>query len=1290
MNRDEALFYEAMELVTPEAAGAFLDRACVGDDGLRQRVERLLAAHAESDSLLDGGPNVAAATCELPSSVFEKAGDRIGPYKLIQQLGEGGMGVVYMAQQTEPVKRLLALKIIKPGMDSRQVIARFEAERQALALMEHPNIARIFDAGMTGEIQNSERRMQNEGALTPALNSTGRPYFVMELVKGIPITEYCEEKRLTARERLELFLPVCLAVQHAHQKGIIHRDLKPSNVLVALYDGQPVPKVIDFGVAKATGGQLTEKTLVTNFGSLVGTLEYMSPEQAELNQLDVDTRSDIYSLGVLLYELLTGGTPVDRERLRTAAFGEKLRMIREEEAETVSARIARTRSAELGARSNTSPVPHSALRVPRFSELDWIVAKSLEKERSRRYESAAAFAADIQRYLHDEPVQACPPTAWYRFQKFARKHKPVLATAAAVALCLILGTTVSAWQAVRATAAEEQAAANEAVANANAEKADEKAKEATQERDEAQKQRDEVQALAEKLAAKEEELERTLYADHIYMAKEAWDGGNVDRTKGLLKRHLPQAGETDRRGFEWHYLNRLLRAGPLLSLKTAPAMRHLLTLSPDRMRLIGFKSRRPELREGKRVTTGPELVAWNLQTGQQELGAPLNSLPTTFKYGMVTFSPDGSRMAVSNSRFEFKTRSDVAGELKVWDTQTGREILSERGVVRSVIGKIISGQQDIFSPDSKLLLSVMENQSVKLWDMQTGQERVTLEGTIEPFHRAAFSHDGRQLAGSTVTRNKNTPASWEVRIWNVSTGRQVQKLKGERWIGELALSPDGQRLAMENTGEDERGKVKLWDVPTGKELIALSSDCDSFWELAFSADGTRLIGQGEKEVAGNSIESVTMWNAETGQQLVSLTADGFQFSPDGKCVAFSDSANSRTRVFDAQSGKIMLNVKSAGGEVAFSPDSKRLATDSGGVRIWDLKTGDELNHIKGFIGDFMLAFSVDGKRLIGGSDENVQVWDAEVEQHSAKKLLLPGVELNSGVPGGFSCPAVISSDFTRIAGISGKSVKLFDANTGQVLRTLSGYENTGHENNVLCVAISHDGKRVAASHGQGLSNSAGGTVKIWDAETGKEMSTIAGLARCTFLLKFSPDGQRLAGTPADLTITVWDAGSGRELYRLGTRPASYNNSTYSPFSIFAFSPDGKRLGWQGTIWDAETRARVVTPKDAKGPVRHGAITAFSQDGNRVLDKNGVWDAATGERLFTIDKMASPTFSPDGKRLADGRKIWDARTGMELLSLSQEEDIGQVAFSPDGHRLAVVNSWSNEITIYDATPVGEGR
>ena len=426
--REVAVFEAALNL-PPDQRQAYLEQTCAGDRDLLQRILALLKVNESQADFL-------SPTTSIPLS--EKTGDRIGPYKLLQQIGEGGCGVVYMAEQDQPIRRRVALKIVKLGMDTKQVIARFEAERQALALMDHPNIAKVHDAGAT---------------------ATGRPYFVMELVRGLKITDYCDEKKLSTQQRLELFTTVCQAVQHAHQKGIIHRDLKPSNVLVTVNDGMAVAKVIDFGIAKATSGErLTDKTIFTAFEQFIGTPAYMSPEQAEITSTDIDTRSDIYSLGVLLYELLTGQTPFDVKELLQSGLDEMRRTLREKEPARPSTRLS-----TLGAEDLTTAAHRRSLDAPKLvtalrGDLDWIVMKCLEKDRARRYETANGLAMDIQRHLKNEPVMACPPSRLYEFQKIVRRHKFGFAATGAVIAALIAGLIIAVWSLQMEKAATKKAA----------------------------------------------------------------------------------------------------------------------------------------------------------------------------------------------------------------------------------------------------------------------------------------------------------------------------------------------------------------------------------------------------------------------------------------------------------------------------------------------------------------------------------------------------------------------------------------------------------------------------------------------------------------------------------------------------------------------------------------------------------------------------------------------------------------------------------------------------------------
>lgn len=503
------MFREAVQQPAGKQRKAFLDKACGADQALRLRLEALLQAHDSPDpalaSLTEAAPG---ATIRMGFSEEEGPGTRIGRYKLLQKIGEGGMGIVYMAEQEEPVRRRVALKIIKLGMDTKQVVARFEAERQALALMDHPNIAKVLDGGAT---------------------ETGRPYFVMELVQGVPITVFCDKNKLSAQERLRLFIPVCQAIQSAHQKRIIHRDIKPSNVLVTLHDGVPVPKVIDFGIAKATSQKLTEKTVFTQYGAMIGTPAYMSPEQAEMSSLDVDTRADLYSLGVLLYELLTGTTPFPEKRLRSLGYGEMQRVIMEEEPERPSTRLSTMDQEQRTlAVKNRGQEPETLQKVLR-GDLDWIVMKCLEKDRTRRYESATGLAQDIQRHLNNEPVVARPPSTAYRMQKAWRRNRLLFTAGAVVAATLLAGIASSTWQAIVATRAKSEAVQAETKALAAQNKAE---------------------ATGAVEAATRREAERRLYVARMNLAQQAWNQNDAPRLRELLTATKDSPSEPDYSGFD--------------------------------------------------------------------------------------------------------------------------------------------------------------------------------------------------------------------------------------------------------------------------------------------------------------------------------------------------------------------------------------------------------------------------------------------------------------------------------------------------------------------------------------------------------------------------------------------------------------------------------------------------------------------------------------------------------------------------------------------------------------------
>jgi serine/threonine protein kinase len=654
-SNEEALFALALAKPASERA-AWLDRECGDDKALRARLDALLAAHEKPETLLatqaeSARPTIKLAFAEEPAD--EAVGQTLGRYKLLERVGEGGCGVVYVAEQTEPVRRRVALKVIKLGMDTRQVVARFEAERQALAMMEHPNIAKVLDAGTTGEpdrsagwqpavsptgsrqgAANSEAVDDAElsQAASPAIQQTtslryesniraGRPYFVMELVRGIRITDYCDQANLTTKERLELFIKVCQAIQHAHQKGIIHRDIKPSNILVTLHDGVPVPKVIDFGIAKATEGRLTDNTVYTQLHQFIGTPAYMSPEQAEMSGLDIDTRSDIYSLGVLLYELLAGSTPFDAKELMASGIDAMRKTIREKDPVRPSTKLSQTlvaanvsslKSSGAGKPKTDEEVRADSRRLLRVKEtitllrgdLDWIVMKCLEKDRQRRYDTANALSMDLKRHLNNEPVTACPPSAAYRFHKAFRRNKLVFTAGTAVALALVLGIVGTTVGQLRANKQRQVAQAAEREQSKLREVAVKALDGEKEQRAQAETEKQRADAQAQKAIANEEQSRRLLYAADMNLAQQSLKLNNLGKVRLLLDRHRPVPGEEDLRGWEWRYLWERTRSSALVTLTNRPVRGFDVSFSPDGTRLAaGWWDGRVELWDvpGRRV-----------------------------------------------------------------------------------------------------------------------------------------------------------------------------------------------------------------------------------------------------------------------------------------------------------------------------------------------------------------------------------------------------------------------------------------------------------------------------------------------------------------------------------------------------------------------------------------------------------------------------------------------------------------------------------------------------------------
>lgn len=1159
-SKAEEIFERALEL--PEARRTeFVGRMCGDDSTLRTRVLQLLDAHVAQSGFLpdedtDEHSDASSLAGELPcDALVDRIGHTIDRYKLLEKLGEGGFGTVWAAEQLEPVRRRVAIKIVKPGMDTKQVIARFEAERQALAMMDHPNIAKFFDAGTT---------------------EVGRPYFVMELIRGVPITRYCDQKKLTTEERIDLFIDTCNAVQHAHQKGIIHRDIKPSNVLVTLHDGIPIPKVIDFGIAKATQHPLTEKTVYTQLQHFVGTPAYMSPEQMEMSGLDIDTRSDVYSLGILLYELLTGQTPFDSKELLAVGLDEMRRVIREQEPPRPSLKVSTLTGMDQSTATTNRRIPN----VPKLAsklegDLDWIVLKCLEKDRTRRYETANGLADDLLRHVQDEPVSAQPPSTLYRLQKTWRRNRVAMTAGAVVAIALLMATGVSVWQAARATRAKTDS-------------------------------------------------ERSLYAANMSLIRNAWEANRINRVRQLLE----ETADQPEIGFEWYFWQQQLRQdertlrGHLANVDAvlfSPDSKTLFSAGRDNAVRIWSVETGDELdvlsehegyvtaielsADGKTLYVGDwadKLYVWDWQdhrllfepmehvgdvrtlslskTGILAVGTSkaVNYLydlsqPTQRPRLMWSEGQQGNAVGISPDGTKLISSSFNQDQMRMLDVETQAEL--SRFQLRSPAIRVR------FSPNGERIMSTHLDQTVSLWDL-SGNELLSTGRHLRGYIGGqAFAPDGQTFATSS---DDNT-----VKIWSSANGALTRTLRGHAGpVRGVAYSPDGQWIATAS----HDGSVKLWDAPNEPGMISVPQRlllrC-----MDLASDGKRFVTGGEDQTA-------VIQSLDGGEAAIRLEGHkdwlwAVAFSPDAQRVV-TGSGDGTAMLWSASTGQLLNTFRH--GErvvsVAFSRDGRRVVTGGwdGRVAIWN--TGDATKPIQAWPAHegpvWAIAHSPSGQQLASGAEDHaVRIWDA----NNGRPLATLG-ELGGAVRSVDWCTTANGQSLIAAASVD-SIASVWDAGSRSLIASL-----TGHSDPLWCIRFSPDGRRVATASGET------GQIRVWSSENGHEMLLIDNLPKGLIAADFTSDNRSLVAASPNRQVRAFRTPSPAELAATQQEEAL----TIARVESNKYVPKEKR---SGDAWQPRLQAPTLT---------EGTVNAWL-----VLSPIRLFGASTRERLG--EGMATP-FIPE--------------------------------------------------------------